>query len=82
MNTTELIQNFIRTELINDNNIKLEDTEPLIESGIIDSLGIMKLIMYLEESFKIKIEADDLMPENLGTVNAISSLIQEKLDNK
>ena len=82
MNTNELIQNFICTELINDNNIKLEDTEPLIESGIIDSLGIMKLIMYLEESFKIKIEADDLLPENLGTVNAISSLIQKKLDNK
>ena len=65
-----------------ENSTNLKDTEPLIESRTIDSLGIMKLIMYLEESFKVKIEGDDLTPENLGIIKAISIMVQKKLDDK
>ena len=80
MKDDESIRKIILTELIKENNnIKLEETDPLIESGIIDSLGIMKLITFLEETFEITIDFDDLSPENLETVNAISMMVQKKL---
>ncbi len=58
---------------------QLDDDTKLIESGIIDSLGIMKLLQYLEESFSIHIGDDELRPENFETPGIIASLVEKKL---
>lgn len=52
---------------------------PLIESGIVDSLGIMKLLQYLEDEFSIRIGDDELRPENFETLGRIVSLVEQKL---
>jgi acyl carrier protein len=51
----------------------------LIESGIVDSLGIMKLLQYLEDEFSIRIGDDELRPENFETLGRIVSLVEQKL---
>lgn len=60
---------------------QLDDDTRLIESGIIDSLGIMKLLQYLEESFSIHISDDELRPENFETPAIIASLVEKKLSS-
>ena len=72
------IQEFIQKELIRGKNISdLDVTDNLIESGVIDSLGIQLLVSYLEKNFSISIADADLIPENFETVDAIWSFLNK-----
>jgi len=74
-----MIKHYIQTELVKDKKqANLSDSDSLIDSGIIDSLGIMKLIGFLEDKVSIQITDDELTPENFSTVDAIVSLVQKK----
>ena len=78
MELNNQIKDFIRSEIIgNDEDIELENTTMLIDCGIIDSMGIMKLLTYLEDIFSIKIDGDDLVPENFETIDTICSLVEK-----
>jgi acyl carrier protein len=58
---------------------ELQDSTPLITSGILDSLGTVALVEYLEETFNIHIQAHEADEDNLGTLNDIERLVQSKL---
>ncbi len=80
MNIKESIKNYVVTELVNDQqHSNLGDSDQLIESGIIDSLGIMKLIGFLEDNLSVQIDDMELVPENFSTIDAIASLVEKKL---
>jgi acyl carrier protein len=80
MTEEDLIKKFIGTELMrNKNKDELKITDNLIEGGIIDSLGIQKLIAYLESSFSINIADIEVLPENFETVQSISSFVRHKI---
>ena len=53
----------------------VSDDEDLIESGVVDSLGIFQLIAFLEERFGIKIGDEEITPEHFGTIAAIDRLV-------
>lgn len=53
----------------------LADDAPLIEDGVIDSLGIFVLVAFLEKEFGVKIRPDDILLENFETVGAIRDLV-------
>ena len=76
----QLIKEFIQSELVSDRtDDELLNTDNLIESGIIDSLGIIKLIGYLEKTYIIKITNDDIVIDNFETINAISKFLRNKI---
>ena len=52
-----------------------EDT-PLIENGIIDSMGVIELVTHVSEKYQIEFSGDDMTEENFGTVRAFAKLIQ------
>ena len=80
MSTKESIRNYVLSELVTDKqHTNLSDTDQLIESGIIDSLGIMKLIGYLEENLSVQIDDMELIPENFASIEAITELVDKKL---
>lgn len=56
----------------------LTDDLMLLESGIIDSLGVLDLVQFLEEHFRIKVDDEDLTPENFGTLQGMVSLVEQK----
>lgn len=56
----------------------LKDDTELKESGILDSLSTLKLVTFLEESFGVEFEADDLEAGNLATIASIERLVQSK----
>lgn len=49
-----------------------------LESGLIDSTGVLELVAYLEEKFQIKVEDEDLIPANLDSVNALVRFVENK----
>lgn len=49
-----------------------------LESGLIDSTGVLELVAFLEEKFLIKVEDEDLIPANLDSVNALIRFVEEK----
>ncbi len=58
---------------------ELTESTPLITGGILDSLGTLKLIMFLEEQFQVEFQADDLDKDRLNTISAIAALIHSKM---
>jgi acyl carrier protein len=81
MTTSEIIRNFVTTELVLDNSAKkLSDTDKLIDSGIIDSMDILTLLSFLEEQFGIEIESDELLPDNFESIDVMAKMINSKLD--
>jgi len=80
MEFKEKLRNFILKELCQDGNIKsLQDGEQLIEKGIIDSLGIISLLAYLDENFGILLSEEELSPKNFATLQSICDLVAQKL---
>ena len=83
METKKIIEQYILKELMASNSENsLDGEQSLIQSGILDSLTIMKILNFLEETFKIKISDEELIPENFETLNAINALTQRKIKIK
>lgn len=57
---------------------ELTDTTPLITGGILDSIATIKLVLFMEERFGIKVEAHETDPEYLDTIASITQLIRSK----
>jgi len=56
----------------------LSDDTPLLEAGIIDSLGVLDVVAFLEGKFSIKVEDDDLVPDNFGSILRLSAFVEKK----
>lgn len=56
----------------------IDDRESLIESGLIDSTSILELVSFLEAEFKIDIDDQDIVPENLESISAIADYVDRK----
>jgi len=55
------------------------DGESLIQNGVVDSLGIFKLVAFLEETFSIRIPDEEIVFENLESVDRIEKFVNAKL---
>lgn len=74
-----VITGFIRENFIaGRSDVSIDPDESLIESGIMDSTGVLELVEYLESTFTIKVEDEELVPENLETVNNIIKFLKTK----
>ncbi|MCB2184741.1 MAG: acyl carrier protein [Desulfobulbaceae bacterium] len=60
-----------------DEDLKNDDS--FLEQGVIDSTGVLELVDWLEESFGISVDDEELMPENLDSVNNLTRFIAKKL---
>jgi acyl carrier protein len=56
--------------------------EDLLEQGIIDSLGLMKLVDFMEKKFAIKIIDEDIVPENFQSLSSMARLVEQQMQNK
>ena len=70
-----IIANF----LFGDSSKKPAETDSLIESGIVDSTGILELIEFLESEFGIAVKEEETVPKNLDSLDALRRYVQEKL---
>ncbi|HYG67340.1 MAG TPA: acyl carrier protein [Anaeromyxobacteraceae bacterium] len=72
----ERIRSFIvETFFVND----FAEDEPFLRAGIIDSMGMLQLVTYLQEQFEIEIREDELVPENLDSLARATAFVERKL---
>ena len=68
-------ENFLFREEIES----LPEDASFLEAGIIDSTGVLELVCFLESSFGIEIADDEMLPENLDSIRAVSAYVQRKV---
>jgi acyl carrier protein len=74
-----VINDYISRELVQDPALlPLTDEASLMESGILDSLSLLRLVVFLEERFGIMVGDADLLPENFSSVNAICAYLRAR----
>lgn len=77
MNTREVIARFIADEFLPDTEAKdIPDDLNLMDAGIVDSLGLLRIVAFLEEELGVVIEPEAMVPENLNSIQAILDLTQ------
>ena len=59
-------------------DVTFSDDESLLEKGLIDSTGVLELVTFLETKYKIHIEDDELIPDNLDSVNKMMRFVDQK----
>jgi len=69
-----ILENFLFT----DDETALNSADSFLEKGILDSTGILEVIYFLEDDFGIKVDDEDMVPENLDSVNNIVKFIGTK----
>ncbi len=79
MTTQDAVRQFILSELSFPGKLaELDDEYPLLEREIVDSLGLLKLVAFLETDMDIEIDDEDLVPDHFGTIGDIARLVADK----
>ncbi|GLH74847.1 hypothetical protein GETHLI_33490 [Geothrix limicola] len=79
---TPAIREFIaRNFLFSETGFNYSDDASFLEEGIIDSLGIIELVSFVEKTFGISVADSDLLPTNFDSVSRLSAFITNKLTN-
>jgi acyl carrier protein len=81
-NIVDIISQFIINNfLLGNQNENIDTNKSLYETGIVDSTGVLEIVDFLEETFGIKIEDAELIPDNLDSIKKMSEFVQRKIDN-
>jgi len=73
-----VIKTFIIENFLFGKTDGLSDTTSFLEEGIIDSTGILELVGFIEEKFGINVEDEELVPENLDSLNNLENYLARK----
>ena len=74
------IRTFVVENFLFGNNEDLEDNTSFLEDGIIDSTGVLELVGFIEEEFAITVEDEELIPENLDSINNVTAYLQTRIN--
>jgi len=75
----EVLRNFIVENFLPSAGLDaFENDDSFIEKGIIDSTGILELLEFIEERFSIRVEDEEVIPDNLDSLNKLKSFIKRK----
>lgn len=73
------LEQFIRSELLLDpSGPRIDEHESLLDSHILDSLALMRLVFFVEEQFGISVEDGEVTPDNFQTINLIKAFVERK----
>lgn len=78
MNVQEQVRAFIVESFYLSDPQELTDDTSLIDSGIVDSTGMMDIILFLESTYGIHIEDHETVPDNLETITRIADFVARK----
>jgi acyl carrier protein len=67
--------------LFRDDGDAITHDASLLDAGIIDSTGVLELVSFLETTFGIEVQDDEMLPENLDSISAITSYVSRKLES-
>jgi len=73
------VRNFITSDLLYGRECTFGDDSSFLGEGIIDSTGVLQLVSFLEETYGITVEDEELRPENLDSVSNVTLYLARKL---
>jgi acyl carrier protein len=74
----ETTKQFIVDNFLFGDAAKIANDTPLFEKGIIDSTGVLELVAFIEDNFKVRVTDEELVQENFSSLNAIEKFLQSK----
>lgn len=81
MDIKEKVKTFINYNFLHaDNGTDLDENQSFMEAGIIDSTGVLELVGFIEETFNVTVNDDELLPENFDSIQNLISYIEKKLE--
>jgi len=78
MNCATQIRDFVVANFLFGEAAELRDDSSFLDTGIVDSTGILELITFLEGTYGIKVETEEMLRENLDSVNNVAAFVQRK----
>lgn len=75
------IEQFIHEKFNVADNRRLSSDTALLDTGIVDSIGILEIVSFIEENFAISVGDEDLLPENFGSIGSVAAFVERKLAN-
>lgn len=75
---SDRIREFVRSRFPLARNLDFSDEDSLLDAGVIDSLGILDLVGFLEETFGIQASDEDLNPENFDSIATLVAFVESK----
>ena len=81
MSIQQQIHKYIVDNILFGDGQRLESDTSFQKQGVIDSMGVLDLIAFIESTYGIHIEDDELIPENFDTLGDISRFVERKLGN-
>jgi acyl carrier protein len=70
-----ILENFLFT----DDNGRLQDDASFLEEGILDSTGVLELVMFVEETLGVTVEDEEIVPENFDSVERLACYVRVKV---
>jgi len=80
MGYLETVRGYVIENFLFGDDSGLEEDTSFLESGIIDSTGILELIQFIEETYDIRVEDEELVPENLDSLKNVVQFLERKLN--
>lgn len=69
---------FVRNELLHGRKVALTEDADLLSAGIIDSLGILRLVAFIEDRFGVKVPDEDVVFENFQSIRAMGNYVSQR----
>jgi acyl carrier protein len=74
------VREFIASEIMYDESPAVLTDDTKLLGGIMDSLGLMQLVSFIEEQFEVQIDDAEVTVENFSTINDIDRLVNSKVE--
>lgn len=78
-NLVELVRKFIVQKFPLARRRNITDDDNLLETGVIDSLGVLEIVTFLREEFSLEVEDDELTPENFQSITSIAGFVGQRI---
>jgi acyl carrier protein len=79
MGHADVIRDYVIDNFLFGDANGLKDDTSFLDEGIVDSTGIIELVAFVEKSFNIEVEDDDIVPENFDSIANIAGFLEKKL---
>jgi acyl carrier protein len=68
--------------LFSDNGFEYDNDDSFLQEGIVDSVGVLELVLFVEETFGLTVDDQEITPDNFDSVNKLANYIRSKMNGR
>lgn len=78
METKQRVREFVTSNFFVQDKAGLTDSASLLDLGVVDSTGVLEIMGFLESTFGVTVEDDEIVPDNLDSIERIAAFVERK----